>query len=411
MTGMADFYRGVGIENCWIPQEDSTSSRGKRLLDIHLQMQHYQKWEEDLKTAAALGINAIRYSVPWYVANPKPDSFDWTWIDKPIRWLIDRGIIPVIDLLHYGTPVWMENAILNESFPDRFGAYAEAFIRHYEGAVDHFTPVNEPQTSAMLSGYHAHWPPYLAGIDGWARLGKNLAKAMIASSRLLRSAGGRVTLISADCYWSPAVSEIKEKLAISQLPMDENTQAQLGYFPATLAYGKLPPDSALGICLARLGYSRSDLEWFVRHAAPPDLFGFNYYPNGWPDQEKDVSVKLRDMVARCKAAYRLFGLPVYVTETSGGMTDEQKVEWVGALRVFLTQMKSKGIPVRGMNWWPLYETIKWDYRDNGKTVEESIRPGEWNNGLYVIRPSNGDLRRVKTAAVAAYAQLLAELSG
>ena len=64
MTGMAGFYRGVGIENCWIPQEDATSSRGKRLLDVHLQMQHYQKWEEDLEKAAALGINAIRYGVP-----------------------------------------------------------------------------------------------------------------------------------------------------------------------------------------------------------------------------------------------------------------------------------------------------------------------------------------------------------
>ena len=45
-------------------QTDPVRDGKRRLLDVCLQMQHYEKWKEDLALAADLGINAIRYSVP-----------------------------------------------------------------------------------------------------------------------------------------------------------------------------------------------------------------------------------------------------------------------------------------------------------------------------------------------------------
>ncbi len=62
------FYWGVGIENCWMAQTDPDCDGNRRLLDVFLQMQHYEKWKPDLDLAAEVGVNAIRYSVPWYKA-------------------------------------------------------------------------------------------------------------------------------------------------------------------------------------------------------------------------------------------------------------------------------------------------------------------------------------------------------
>ena len=61
-----------------------------------------------------------------------------------------------------------------------------------------------------------------------------------------------------------------------------------------------------------------------------------------------------------------------------------------------------------MNWWPLFETIQWDYRDRpDKPLVDFIYPGGWNNGLYKISPQpNGDLKRVPTRAVTAYQKML-----
>ena len=40
----------------------------------------------------------------------------------------------------------------------------------------------------------------------------------------------------------------------------------------------------------------------------------------------------------------------------------------------------------GVNWWPLFETIQWDYRDKpDKPLVDFIYPGGWNNGLYKIQ--------------------------
>ena len=38
------FYWGIGIENCWIAQTDPVRDSNRRLLDVYLQMQHYDKW-------------------------------------------------------------------------------------------------------------------------------------------------------------------------------------------------------------------------------------------------------------------------------------------------------------------------------------------------------------------------------
>ncbi len=59
-------------------------------------------------------------------------------------------MIPVIDLIHYGTPLWMDNGVLNYAYAQSISAYAAAFARQFKGLVDHFTPHNEPQLSALF---------------------------------------------------------------------------------------------------------------------------------------------------------------------------------------------------------------------------------------------------------------------
>ena len=112
-----NFYWGVGIENCWIAQTKSSKDGNRRLLDVFLQMQHYERWKSDLDFAKDIGFNAIRYSVPWYKSEPKPGVYDWSWIDKPVEYLVNQlGIIPIMDLIHYGTPTWMEDGVIDERF-------------------------------------------------------------------------------------------------------------------------------------------------------------------------------------------------------------------------------------------------------------------------------------------------------
>jgi hypothetical protein len=108
-------------------------------------------------------------------------------------------------------------------------------------------------------------------------------------------------------------------------------------------------------------------------------------------------------------AQTYFELPVYLTETSDGTTDEAKVAFIHALHAMVQELRQVRVPLVGVNWWPLFETIQWDYREHPeKPLTDFIYPGGWNNGLYTISPQpDGTLRRVRTRAVDAYRAVLA----
>ena len=423
------FYVGVGIENCWMAQTDRP---GTRLLDVFMQMQHYENWQEDLQLAKNLGTNVIRYSVPWYRSNPSPGDYDWDWIAKPLHWLVENDITPVIDLIHYGTPTWMDNGILNSEFPQRFAEYAHAFAGRFDGIVDHYTPMNEPQASASRSGYNGVWPPYLHGVDGLATVCLALAKAIVLASRALRDACADCCLISADCNFPPVYEALATKAGLPGLELGSTLQAgpledgfynyraaeqlpglELGstlhhrLFPSSLSYGKILPDDPLVQVLRRMGYADDDFQWFLEHGEPPDILGYNYYPN----LETITPVEAREELLRdLTEIHAGLGLPVYVTETSSGLNDEKKIQWVRALGELCKQAREQELPLCGINWWPLFETIQWNYRDNGKSVEDCIVPGGWNNGLYVINKERGaSLERIPTGAVAEFRTLCTDV--
>ncbi len=182
-------------------------------------------------------------------------------------------------------------------------------------------------------------------------------------------------------------------------------------FPASLTYGQIPPDDPLVKALKRMGYADDDFQWFLEHAEPPDILGYNYYPHNYFDLEIITPIEARERLFQdLTEVHAEFGLPVYVTETSSGLTDEKKIQWVRALGDLRKQAREQELPLCGINWWPLFETIQWDYRDNGKSVTECIRPGGWNNGLYVInKEPAASLERIPTGAVAEFRTLCADV--
>jgi beta-glucosidase/6-phospho-beta-glucosidase/beta-galactosidase len=165
-----------------------------------------------------------------------------------------------------------------------------------------------------------------------------------------------------------------------------------------------------------------------RNARKPDLLGYNFYPDfayGWderPDHRtndftKHGTIPLQKGAAAAAAyltpgiirAHRYFDLPVYLTETSAGQSVEARIAYIQALGDWATELRGQGIPLRGVNWWPLFDTIQWTYREDvAHPLRDFIFEGGWNNGLYRIQPTpDGDLKRVPTAAVQAFHDMVA----
>ncbi len=411
------FYWGVGIENCWIAQTDPKKDGKRRLLDVFLQMQHYQKWKADLDLVKEVGFNAIRYSVPWYKAEPKPRVYDWSWIDKPVEYLVERlKIIPIMDLIHYGTPAWMADGVVDDRFPEAIAHYAGAMATHFEGLVDHYSPHNEPGLTCLFCGLHGIWPPYRRTIESWAKIGVRVAQGMVLEMAAIREALADAVIVSVDPFFHGAIDRHLPPAPGGDPVRRERVRAAASY-PASLAYGKVTAEHPLAGFLRKHGVTEAEIAWFAKRCAKPDILGCNCYPGmrstaSGAGDANSVAQAAREAAERAKGAIlesqSYYHLPVYLTETSAGDTDEAKVAYINALAEMVQDLHRRKVPLVGVNWWPLFETIQWDYRDKpDKPLVDFIYPGGWNNGLYKIKPQpDGDLKRVPTRAVQAYQRLL-----
>ena len=411
------FYWGVGIENCWIAQTDPKRDGNRRLLDVFLQMQHYQKWKEDLDLVKEVGFNAIRYSVPWYKAEPKPGVYDWSWIDKPVEYLVDTlKIVPIMDLIHYGTPAWMADGVIDARFPEAIARYAGAMAAHFKGLVNHYSPHNEPGLTCLFCGLAGRWPPYQRSIESWAKIGAGVAKGMVLEMDAIRRTLPDAVIVSVDPFFYGVIDRHLPPVAGDDAARRQLLRAAASY-PASLAYGKVTDDHPFARFLRSHGVSEAEVAWFHGRARKPDILGCNCYPGMQTQPAAGKPAPSLEQAARQSAAIvknvvldsqTYFDLPVYVTETSAGLTDAAKIAYIRGLYEMVQELRREKVPIVGLNWWPLFDTIQWDYREQpGKPLTDFIYPGGWNNGMYKISPqAGGDLKRVPTRAVQAYQEVL-----
>ena len=68
---------------------------------------------------ASLGVSCARYGVPWHRIQPTPTTWHWHHADEPLERLLEHGIAPQVDLVHYGLPSWPAGAHPSPAHPPR----------------------------------------------------------------------------------------------------------------------------------------------------------------------------------------------------------------------------------------------------------------------------------------------------
>lgn len=394
----------VGIENTFVPQ----TRPGHRALDEYELTDHYRLWKEDLDLASATGAEAIRYGIPWYKIEPEPGRFVWAWLDRVIDRLTMLGLTPIVDLMHYGTPLWLENEFLNASYPQRVAAYAVAVAERYAGVVDTYTPLNEPTINAEWCGETGKWPPYLVGEDGWVKVATALAKGIVMTQDALRDVlGEKVTFVHVEGGLRYDVD-----LDASDTPAAHRAHRDL--LIEDLVCGLVDSDHALAGYLRQHGLTDSGLAWHRDHTGPPDVMGVNFYPDlstgvisadyhsGPPPRGHSGGSGLEEVLRRFAQRY---GRPIFLTETSVKGGPDRQLAWLDESVRTIVELRRAGLEVNGYTWFPLFHLIDWEYRyATGPAVDhlEAL-------GLFELAPDDvGVLHRRATPAVDRYRALAAE---
>ena len=137
---------------------------------------------DDLDRFADLGLKALRVPVLWEHVQPSEDvAPDWRWADRALARLRDRGVRPIIGLLHHGFgPRWVD--VRAPEYAERFARYARMVAERYPW-VDAYTPINEPLTTARFSGLYGHWYPHARDSATFSRL---FVAQLSATARAMR---------------------------------------------------------------------------------------------------------------------------------------------------------------------------------------------------------------------------------
>lgn len=367
----------VGIEDTFVPH----AFPGHRALDENELTQHYRFWSEDLGLAADAGAGAIRYGFPWYRLNPAPGRFRWDWADRVVDRLDELGLEAIVDLVHYGTPLWLDNGFLHTDFPARLAEYAAALADRYRGRLTTWTPMNEPQITAMHCGEQGIWPPRLTGHDGYVKLVRAIVRGVVAAQEALGEVSGgaaRIVHVEATFRYAGATGAFAEEVELLRARQ---------FLIQDLLGGRVDDDHQLAGYLGGHGFGDDDLAWCAANPAIPDVVGINYYPHLTttdyrPGETLPVAARPRrdDWTTGLEEVLRAFagryGRPLMVTETSVLGDVPRRLAWLDASLELVAGLRGQGLEIVGYTWWPLFDLVGWEYRDAmGPVGEHLVRMG------------------------------------
>lgn len=321
---------------------------------------HLEHLDQDLGDVAALGIEVWRYGMPWRLAEPSPGVYDWTVWDRALDACRRHGLLPVIDLCHFGLPDHY-GGFCEPAWVEGFGHYVDAFLARYPDPV-WFTPVNEPGITALFSARLGMWNDRKATEDDYFTALGNIVSANLDALRRIRadrdgwwigSEGFGCEL--ADPGDDAGVQAATDARDLQQLVWD----LHLGVAPRGIAARctEVIDDSIQEQIAGLVGSVPAD-----RIIAGHDIYPVSVTAHGTrADRALSIPDRVAAYEAEAAAWFDRYRVPFWVSETSNlGLPVDQGTAWLAALTTSLRAMADRGLPVRGICWYSRGDQFDWD---------------------------------------------------
>jgi beta-glucosidase len=394
-----DFWWATGIEDTFITAPHPATGR---TLDEYELTGHYGRWREDLNLMAELGVPAARYGVPWHRIQPAPDRWEWQHADEPLEHLLELGIAPQVDLVHYGLPGWIEGAYLNPDYPSRVAEYAARLADRFKGRIHWYTPLNEPRITAWYCGRLGWWPPYLRSWSGFVAVLIAVAAGIQKTVAALRSVEPEVVAYHVDATDLYSVAD-------PSLEEEAERRRAIVFLGLDLVGGCVNSTHPLREWLKHQGADDRLLELMLESAEPPELIGLNLYPLfTFKRLVRDRSGRLRTrmpyteegLIEQVAKRYRdHFQAPMTISEVATSGSVQHRLGWLERSVAAVRQLRSEGVPLCGYTWWPMFALVTWAWRQGNRDVSDHLlQMGLWD--------LDSELNRIRTPLVEAYRNLV-----
>ncbi|UYZ62933.1 family 1 glycosylhydrolase [Hymenobacter weizhouensis] len=332
---------------------------------------------EDLDRFAELGIRKLRYPVLWEQVAPQSlDNPDWSWTDERLNRLRELGIEPIVTLLHHGSgPRY--TALHKKNFVPGLARFARMVAERYPW-VTHYTPVNEPLTTARFSGLYGIWYPHGLDDQTFVRIQLNHIRGIKEAMKAIREVTPGAQLIQTE--------DLGKTHCTPQLAAQAEYENNRRWLTFDLLCGRIDQQHPLWGYLRASGASEAELLELVDSPLPPDVLGINHYITSerfldenhhyFPahhlrQSEERVNyadveavrvrlVKLAGLHDLLLEAWERYRLPLASTEVHLDCTREEQMRWVQYAWEAANALKDKGVDMRAITIWSLLGAYDWN---------------------------------------------------
>jgi beta-glucosidase len=303
----------------------------------------WNRWPEDVRLLADIGLNAYRMSVEWARIQPEPGRFDQAALDtyrRLLEALRAEHIEPMVTLHHFVNPDWLADrgGWENPDVVPYFETYVERVARELGPLVRWWVTINEPSILGLKAYIEGSWPPFMRAYPrGYVRLMRHALRAHAAGRRALREVRSDALVSMAYALWP------MEPLR-AWSPVDQ-VMACVGdwLWQGRVLRRALPRLDWIGVNY----YSRNVVGFppGAHVAAERTDFGWEIYPRGLYNVLRRVG-RLRK--------------PVVITENGiADADDDQRARYIVQHLVEAQRALADGVDLRGYMHWSLLDNFEW----------------------------------------------------
>lgn len=366
----------------WALEHMKTTSFAEPSLDA---VDHYNRYEEDIRLMADAGLNAYRFSIEWARIEPQEGVFDEQELEHyraVIRCCKEHGIEPIVTLHHFTSPKWLisKGGWEAETTPAYFARYTKYVMERLGSELKYVCTLNEAnmgiQVAMIAQRYMQQMMAKMAATktDGTVQVGLNLEKMMAARAQegvqenmavfgvpkaetfvSPRTAQGDMLVMEAHKAARAVIREVAPHVKVGLTLSLHDIQAVPGgeehaakewadefthYLPA------IRDDDFLGV----QNYSRAligpDGQLPAPEGAELTQMDYEFYPEG-----------LEHVI---RTVHQDFPGELMVTENGIATADDtRRVAYIGTALEGVRKCIDDGIPVSGYCYWSLLDNFEW----------------------------------------------------
>jgi beta-glucosidase/6-phospho-beta-glucosidase/beta-galactosidase len=357
------FMFATGIENSY-PMITLPDGSRKRVDEMQKAC-HYSHWQEDFNLVKELGIKFLRYGPPYYRVHTGPNQYDWSFTDETFKYLQELGIMPIVDLCHFGVPDWIGD-FQNGEWPIHFAQFARDFAKRFP-YLQLYTPINEIFIAATFSAQYGWWNECLRSDATFVTALKNLCKANVMAMKAILEVQPQAIFVQSE---STEYFHAEEPACLAHAEFLN----QKRFLSLDLTYG-YPTSVSMYEYLLNNGMTKQEYSWFMNEDVTAKcIMGNDYYITNEHtvhcDGRTSAAGEIFGYHVITKQYYNRYKMPIMHTETN--IREPNSVTWLNRQWANAYRLKQDGVPLVGFTWYSLVDQVDWDsaLRNDAGNVNE-----------------------------------------